>query len=121
MKREQFDRRSQESSILDAVIRKHPQWMEMPELGSISDSTNSRRKRIFALISQPVPAGVPGKTMRRVLIFDNHSETLRLLLKSGIYLNGTDAQSCSEKRQSIICGSILIAMIIAPMFWLLFS
>jgi hypothetical protein len=61
-----------------------------------------------------VPAGVPGKTIRRVLIFDNHPETQRLLSKA---VDGDDAESRSEKRKSIICGSILIAMVVAAMLW----
>jgi hypothetical protein len=106
MKSESFNRSSQQYSTLDAVIRKHPKWTPMPELGSISGSTGSRRKRIFAVVSRPVPAAVPGKTTRRVLIFDNHPETLRLLLKSGIHLDGDDVESRDEKRKSNICGSI---------------
>ena len=120
MKSERFNRSSQQDWTSDAVVRKHPQWSRRPELGSISDSTSSKRKRIFAFISRPVPAAVPGKTIRQVLIFDNHPETLRLLFKSGIPLDGDHGESRREKRKSIICGSILITMIVAAMLWPLF-
>ena len=43
-----------------------------------------------------------------------------MLLKSGIHLDGDDAEARREKRKSIICGSILIAMIVAAMLWPLF-
>jgi hypothetical protein len=120
MKNERFNRSSQQYSTFDGHIRGHLHWTRVPELGSISDSTSYRRKRIFAVISRSVPAGVPGKTIRRVLIFDNHPETQRLLSKSGIHVDGDDAEARSEKRKSIIGGSILIAMVVAAMLWPLF-
>jgi hypothetical protein len=90
----------------------------MPDLGSIRDAADSPRKRIFAMVSRPIPTGVEGKTIRRVLIFDNHPDSLRLVLKPGANLDSNDeAKFRRERRTSIICGFILIAMLVAAMLW----
>jgi hypothetical protein len=121
MKSERFNRSPQEYATSDAVIRKHTRWTRMLELGSIPDSTSSGRKRVFAVILPPVRAAVSDKIIRRVLIFDNHPETLRLLVNSGIHLDNDDAESRSEKRKSIICGAILIALVLAALLWAFLS
>src|SRR5262249_40780699 len=100
----------------------HRQWIRVPELGHVRDCTNSGRKRIFAIVSRPIATGVEGKTIRRVLIFDNHPASLRLIHESDMDLGkNDDATSQREKRKSIVCGSILIAMTIAallcPLLW----
>jgi hypothetical protein len=59
---------------------------------------------------------VKGKTIRRILVFDNHPDTLRLILDSGIDADSGDAAS---RRTPIICGSILLALITAAMLWAL--
>jgi hypothetical protein len=55
--------------------------------------------------------------MRGILIFDNHPESLRLVSKTGVDVDNDEAAS---RRTSIICGSILIAMVIAAILWPLF-
>jgi hypothetical protein len=89
----------------------------VPELGRLRDSTRSGRKRIFAIVSRPIPTGVEGKTIRGILIFDNHPESLRLVSKTGVDVDNDEAAS---RQTSIICGSILIAMVIAAMLWPMF-
>jgi hypothetical protein len=38
-----------------------------------------RRKKFFAVVSPPIVTGASRKSIRRVLIHDNHPATLRLL------------------------------------------
>jgi hypothetical protein len=89
----------------------------MFEPESVGDVARSPRGRIFAIVSRPISIGIAGKTIRRVLIFDNHPESLRLVLQSSVDVSSDDAASRREKRASIICGSILIAIVIAAMLW----
>jgi len=94
-------------------------WVKMPQAGALADSVTSRRKKIFAIVSRPIPTKGEGKTIRRILLFDNHPESLRLVLESAFDLEADDAASRREMRKSLICGSILIAMVVAAMLWLL--
>jgi hypothetical protein len=100
-----------------AQFHNYPQWIRMPDLGCLRDSVSSGQKRFFAIVSPPTPTSVAGKTIRRIMIFDNHPDSLRLVLKSGLDLDGEAAASRRERRTSIICGFILIAMVVAALLW----
>jgi hypothetical protein len=100
------------------VIEHSPQWVQIPDLGSVRDAAGSSQKRIFAIVSRPIPSDVKGKAIRRILLFDSHPDSLRLVLKPGANLDSDDeAKFRRERRTSIICGSILIAMLVAAMLW----
>jgi hypothetical protein len=115
-----FNDRFQKRPIMRSATRTHAQSIKMPEI-RLADSARSPRRRIFAIVSRPMAAGAEDKRSRRILIFDNHRDSLRLVFESGADL-GTDDDAASrrEKRKSIICGLILIAMIISAMLWPLF-
>lgn len=98
---------------------RHSQWFRIPGLGSMSGSASSRQKRIFAIVSPPNPSQVGGKTIRRIVIFDNHPDSLRLVLGCGTDAGKDDAASRREKRTAIICGFVLIAMLLAGVLWVL--
>jgi len=97
-----------------------PQWIQLPELGRVREFTKSGQKRIFAVVSRPIPTEVKGKTTRRVLVFDNHPDSLRLILQSGVDFHSEPVVWSREKRTSIVCGLILIAMLAGAMLWPLF-
>jgi hypothetical protein len=92
----------------------------MAELSSVRDSASSGKKRIFAIVSRPSAAELKGKAIRRIVIFDNHPDSLRLLLESGVGLDSDDAAARWERRAPMICGSILIAIVLVAMLWLLY-
>jgi hypothetical protein len=54
--------------------------MMMIRTNRLSDATTLEHKRIFVIASRPVTVG--GKTIRHILIFDNHPASLRLLQDS---------------------------------------
>ena len=95
-------------------------WVQMPDLGCLDDSRSSGRKRIFAIVWRPIPTALDGKTTRRILIFDNHPDSLRLIFETGVDLDSDAAAWRRETRTSVICGSILIALLLAAMLWPLF-
>ncbi len=92
----------------------------MAEFDSVCDSASSGKKRLFAIVSRPIAAQVKGKAIRRIVIFDNHPDSLRLALESGADIDGDDAAARSERRASMVCASILIAILVAAMLWLLY-
>jgi hypothetical protein len=109
--------RAGRGTISRFAIENYPRWIPMAELGSVRDSTSSGKKRIFAIALRPIAAEVKGKAIRRIVIFDNHPDSLRLVLQSRGDGGSDDAASRREKRTSIIFGSILIAAVIAAMLW----
>jgi hypothetical protein len=79
-------------------------------------SDASSFKRFFAVVSKPISTGVEGKTARRVLLFDDHPESLRLALKVADEFDAEDKISRRrEERRSIICAFIVIAVLVAAM------
>lgn len=101
------------------TIENYPRWIPIAELDSVSDSTSSGKKRIFAIVWRPIAAELKGKAICRIVIFDNHQDSLRLVLESGVE-SYTDAAARWERRASIICGSILIAIALAALLWPLY-
>jgi hypothetical protein len=95
------------------------QWIQIPEPRPLAGSARSGQKKIFVIVSPPIPTPVDGKTIRRIVIFDNHPDSLRLVLDSGVNVESDDAASRGERRTSIICGLILIAMLVAALLWAL--
>lgn len=89
----------------------------MRELGYLSGSASSEKRRIFALVSRPIPAGIKGKTIRAILVFDDHPDTLRLLSASDGDLEAGAAAPGRERRISIVCGAILVTIVVAAMLW----
>jgi hypothetical protein len=63
-------------------------WMPEFELDAPIDSESLGETTIFAIVSRPIPVGTAGKTIRRVVIFDNHPATLSLVMKSRGLLRG---------------------------------
>ena len=99
------------------AIENYPRWIPLAEPSSVRDSTSSDKERIFAIVSRPMADEINGKAIRRILIFDNHPESLRLVLESGIDSDNDDTTARWEGRASMIYGSILIAITLAALLW----
>jgi len=108
-------------AISGFAIENYPRWIPMAEFDSVCDSTGSGKKRIFAIVSRPIAAQLKGKAIRRIVIFDNHPDSLRLVLESGADIHSDEATTRWERRASMICASILIAILVAAMLWLLYQ
>jgi hypothetical protein len=73
------------------------------------DATTPGEKRIILVASQPITEGE--KTIRHIVIFDNHPESLRLLL-------GNDLSS--RRRNQLFYVALAITLVLAAglgMFW----
>jgi hypothetical protein len=75
----------------------------------LANATTRRQKRRFAVMSRLVT--VSGKTIRHIVIFDNHPDSLRLLL---------DSDLIPRRRNEFFYAVLTIAFVLAAglgMFW----
>jgi hypothetical protein len=74
------------------------------------NSLGPKRTRVSVIVSQPIQLREGAAPIRRVLIFDDHPATIRLL----------DDVDLAQKRQNKIalveCGALIVLLILA-MFW----
>jgi hypothetical protein len=87
----------------------------------LGESTDSGTNRIFAVATPPLPASSGGKTIRSILIFDNHPESLRLL--SG-YRSADSHFHVSDPPRTTSWGVallwILVVGLMMALFWPLY-
>lgn len=55
--------------------------------------------------------------MKRILIFDNHPDSLRLMHTAGLLQAANEHCVAPGKITSVICAAILIAMVVVAMLW----
>ena len=75
----------------------------------LPDATTLGQKRIFVVASRPVTEGK--KTIRHIVIFDNHPASLRLLFSSDLML---------RRQNEVFYAVLAIALVLAAglgMFW----
>jgi hypothetical protein len=135
MKTPRFNYHRNPSATSRPGARKYLKWIRVSHIGGLvlRDSSGSRRRKIFAIVAPPMPADHGRKTIQRVLIFDNHPDSLRLV--SGQNLNpdvdlaagrvrGAAAIRLRTPRHAshshLILGLALIVTLVLTMFWPLF-
>ena len=83
--------------------------MMMIRTDTLPDATTLEQKRIFVVASRPVTEGE--KTIRHIVIFDNHPASLRLLFGSDLM---------PRRRNEVFYGVLAIALVVTAglgMFW----
>jgi hypothetical protein len=83
--------------------------MMMIRTHRLPNATTRRQKRCFAVGSRLVT--VSGKTIRHIVIFDNHPDSLRLLLNSDLI---------PRRRNEVFYAVLAIVLVLAAgfgMFW----
>ena len=83
------------------------------------NSVGKRQRRIFAVISPPLRLDRSRKPIRRVLIFDNHPESLRLISRQ--YANRNRQPGLRPIHRNVILSLFLVLILAAAMFWPLLS
>jgi hypothetical protein len=78
--------------------------------GVTPDSLGPKRPRISVIVSRPIRLREGAAPIRRVLIFDDHPATLRLLDDVDL------AQTRQNKIALVECGALIVLLILA-MFW----
>jgi hypothetical protein len=92
-----------------AFHRDRPQ----PRRGRFEVARESLRPRRFAVVSRPIRLSKGAAPIRRVLIFDDHPATIRLL-------DDVDPAEKRKDRLALVAFSALIVPLILAIFWLLF-
>src|SRR5882724_874202 len=75
-----YERRPNAPSPFCPARCARPKWVRVSHAVGpfLRDSWSPGRRRIFAIVAPP-KVDVSGKAIRRILIFDNHPESLRLV------------------------------------------
>jgi hypothetical protein len=79
MKRPRFNGRRGPGITTRSRTTRDSRWTQVPEPGPLKGFNTSGRKRVFAIVTRSIHTEDNGQTGRRILIFDNHPATLRLL------------------------------------------
>jgi hypothetical protein len=74
------------------------------------DSLRPKRTRVFVIVSRPIRLREGAAPIRRVLIFDDHPATIRLL-------DDVDLAQRRENKMALVGCSILIILLMLGMFW----
>ena len=82
--------------------------MMMIRTDRLPDATTLGQKRIFVVVSRPVT--VSGKTIRHIVIFDNHPASLRLLFSSDLML---------RRRNEVFYAVLAIVLVLAAVLGML--
>ena len=113
-----FNRDRTRTTTPRSTSRRYPKWLRVADLRGLHDSKQSGRKRTFAIVSPPIPVRSGRKTVRHVLIFDNHPRSLRLLSET---LAKADVDLALPRNpRHVILGIALILTLVIAMFWPLF-
>jgi hypothetical protein len=74
------------------------------------DSLGPKGTRIFAIVSRPIRLSEGAAPIRRVLIFDDHPATIRLL-------DDVDPALKRKNKLALVGCSALIVLLMLAMFW----
>src|SRR5437868_5653476 len=100
-----------------AGSRKNRRWIRVLDLGPLRNSVGSEGRKIFAIVPPPMPADPGGKTIRRILIFDDHPDSLRLVSESNINSEAYLVGLHHTIRPYIILGLVLSMILLLAMLW----
>jgi hypothetical protein len=101
--------------------RKYSKWIRLSHTGrKVPDhSTDAERRKIYAVVAPPMTADLGGETIRRILIFDNHPDSLQLVFGRGLNADIDLRAPQIASRRSIILGLVLTLAIVLATLWLL--
>ena len=74
------------------------------------DSLGQKRTRVFVIVSRPIRLSEDAAPIRRVLIFDDHPATIRLL-------DDVDLARKRKDKLALVAFSALIGLLLLAMFW----
>jgi hypothetical protein len=98
----------------------HPDLFRLP---SVSGQSVARARKIFVIKQTrrlPATNAAAGKKMQRILIFDNHPDSLRLVCRAGAKSHGDLSVLQPVSSWELILVSILTMGALIGMFWPLF-
>jgi hypothetical protein len=101
-----YERRPNAPSSLRPAKYARPKWIRVSHVGGpfLRDSGIPERRRIFAIVAPP-KVDVSGKAIRRILIFDNHPDSLRLVSRLHVRPDDLAATPCASRLPNICIAS----------------
>jgi hypothetical protein len=101
--------------------RKYSKWTRLPHIGPrfLRNSTGPERRKIYAIVAPRVPADLGRKRIRRVLIFDNHPNSIRLVFGRRLTADVDLGAPKTTGRGYVILGLVPILLIVLVTVWLL--
>ena len=112
-----YERRPNAPSPLRPARYARPKWIRVSHAVGpfLRDSGSPGRRRIFAIVAPP-KVDVSGKAIRRILIFDNHPESLRLVSRLDVRPDDLAATRRAHPVYLIFALLLMLALSMA-MFW----
>jgi hypothetical protein len=112
-----YERRPNAPSFLRPANYARPNWIRVSHVGGpfLRDSGSPERRRIFAIVAPP-KVDVTGNLIRRILIFDNHPESLRLVSRLDVRPDDLAATRRAHPVYLIFALLLMLSLSIA-MFW----
>src|SRR6266496_6249065 len=106
------------SSRLRPQNRPRPRWVQLAKIDNqVGESTYSGTNRIFAIATPPLPASSGGKTIRSILIFDNHPDSLRLVSRLRVRPD-VDLVAARRAHPAHLMFALLLMLALSlAMFW----
>jgi hypothetical protein len=102
--------------------QEYSKWIPVSHIGDRLRrvSTDSRRRKIFAIVTLSTPSEFGRRTTRRVLIFDNHPDSLRLVVghRADSLVHRSDRRRTSSSAVALLW--ILVVGLMMGMFWPIF-
>jgi hypothetical protein len=112
-----YDRRPSAPSRRRPARYARPKWIRVSNVGGpfLRDSGTPERRRIFAIVAPP-KVDASGNAVRRLLIFDNHPDSLRLVSRLDVRPDDLAAMRRAHPVYLIFALLLMLALSIA-MFW----
>jgi hypothetical protein len=81
------------------------------------ESNGSTRRKIFAIVALSGPSDSSRSAVQRILIFDNHPDSLRLVFKQHPNSNVDLAAPRNTNDSHVVLGVVLILTLLFGMLW----
>jgi hypothetical protein len=113
-----YERRPNAPSSLRPAKYARPKWIRVSHVGGgpfLRDSGSPERRRIFAIVAPP-KVDVSGKAIQRILIFDDHPDSFRLVSRLHVRPDDLAATRRAHPVYLIFALLLMLALSVA-MFW----
>lgn len=96
-------------------------WIPVSQINEslVGNAASKRGRKIFAVISPPVRVDQSNKPVRRILIFDNHPESLRLVSEKNPNKNVSSPKRRLLRREWLLGLLLILVLLVAFSPWLL--
>jgi hypothetical protein len=119
-----YERSQGAGSRLGSSAPSRPNWVRVSGMDSQTLrelASKPSKRRLFAIVRRAEPSAPESKEQRRILLFDNHPDTLRLLFEERPKSKPGVAAPDRRRAFHLLLAASLICVLVAAMFWPLIS